>query len=156
MRYGVEFQCADGPLMTRSLHVALSDLKLERAGLMHLGTSSHPVHVKMTACWLPTLPEELSRTDGVRMRTASLSRAPACRARKESKCLMSSFDPIAPRSFTQALTGIGTGQRAELRTVRKPRGSPTRLLAVPREADRQCMLAVIELVGFQFAPPLKT
>lgn len=63
-RYGVEFKCSDGPVMTRSLHVALADLKLERAWLVHPGTASYPVHEKVTACPLPALLEELALLDG--------------------------------------------------------------------------------------------
>ena len=58
-RYGVEFKCADGPVMTKSLHIALEDLKLERAWIVYPGTESYPVHERVTVCPLPALLEEL-------------------------------------------------------------------------------------------------
>ncbi len=47
--YGVEFKVNDGPQMTRSLHSALNDLKLERAWILHPGTKRYPVHEKVEA-----------------------------------------------------------------------------------------------------------
>lgn len=58
-RYGVEFKCADAPVMTRSLHIALEDLGLERAWIVHPGAQSYPVHDKVTVCPLPALLDEL-------------------------------------------------------------------------------------------------
>ncbi len=58
-RYGVEFKCADAPTMTRSLHIALEDLGLERAWIVHPGAQSYPVHDKVTVCTLPGLLDEL-------------------------------------------------------------------------------------------------
>ena len=48
-RYGVEFKYADAPGMTKSLHVALSDLGLERAWIVHPGTETYAVHEKVEA-----------------------------------------------------------------------------------------------------------
>lgn len=59
-RYGVEFKCADGPVMTKSLHIALEDLKLERAWIVYPGTETYPVHEKVTACPLAAVVEELA------------------------------------------------------------------------------------------------
>jgi len=47
-RYGVEFKWQDAPSMTRSLHVALSDLGLERACIVYPGKKTYPVHEKVT------------------------------------------------------------------------------------------------------------
>ncbi len=58
-RYGVEFKCADAPTMTRSLHIALEDLGLERAWIVHPGAQSYPVHDKVSVCALPELLDEL-------------------------------------------------------------------------------------------------
>lgn len=58
-RYGVEFKCADGPVMTKSLHIALEDLKLDRAWIVYPGRESYPVHEKVMVCPLPALLEEL-------------------------------------------------------------------------------------------------
>lgn len=49
-RYGVEFKCADAPVMTRSLHIALEDLKLERASIVYPGQENYPVHEKVRVC----------------------------------------------------------------------------------------------------------
>ena len=43
-RYGFEFKYSDAPTMTKSLHVALSDLNLERAWIVYPGEESYPVH----------------------------------------------------------------------------------------------------------------
>ncbi|WP_395719377.1 ATP-binding protein [Prosthecobacter sp.] len=47
--YGVEFKVNDGPKMTKSLHIALDDLQLERAWIIHPGERSYPVHDKVEA-----------------------------------------------------------------------------------------------------------
>jgi predicted AAA+ superfamily ATPase len=59
-RYGIEFNHADAPAMTRSLHLALADLKLERAWAVYPGKESYPVHEKVRVCPLPELLEELA------------------------------------------------------------------------------------------------
>ncbi len=46
-RYGVEFKCADAPVMTKSLHVALSDLRLDQAWIVYPGKKSYPVHERV-------------------------------------------------------------------------------------------------------------
>ncbi len=46
-RYGAEFKFADAPAMTKSLHVALADLGLERAWIVHPGTAAYAVHGKV-------------------------------------------------------------------------------------------------------------
>jgi predicted AAA+ superfamily ATPase len=48
-RYGVEFKCADAPVMTRSLHTALVDLSLERAWIVYPGTQRYPLHKSVEA-----------------------------------------------------------------------------------------------------------
>jgi predicted AAA+ superfamily ATPase len=53
--YGVEFKVADGPTMTRSLHVALADLGLERAWIVHPGDKRYPVHDRVEALPLKDL-----------------------------------------------------------------------------------------------------
>jgi hypothetical protein len=47
--YGVEFKVHDGPKMTRSLHIALEDLQLERVWILHPGTKRYAVHDKVEA-----------------------------------------------------------------------------------------------------------
>ncbi len=48
-RIGVEFKCADAPTMTKSMHVALQDLKLDRLLVVHPGNASYPIHPKADA-----------------------------------------------------------------------------------------------------------
>ena len=40
-RYGFEFKCQDAPRMTKSLHIALTDLQLERAFIVYPGTERY-------------------------------------------------------------------------------------------------------------------
>ena len=42
--------------MTKSLHIALDDLKLERAWIIHPGEKRYPVHEKVEALPLQQLP----------------------------------------------------------------------------------------------------
>jgi uncharacterized protein len=58
-RYGVEFKCADGPVMTKSLHIAIEDLKLDRAWIVYPGKETYPVHEKVSVCPLSVLVGEL-------------------------------------------------------------------------------------------------
>lgn len=58
-RYGVEFKCGDAPTMTKSLHIALEDLKLERAWIVYPGQENYPVHEKVRVCSLADLLLEL-------------------------------------------------------------------------------------------------
>jgi predicted AAA+ superfamily ATPase len=46
-RYGVEFKASDAPDMTKSLHIAMEDLKLERAWIVYPGSDSYPVHERV-------------------------------------------------------------------------------------------------------------
>jgi predicted AAA+ superfamily ATPase len=59
-RYGVEFKHADAPAMTKSMHIALDDLKLERAWFVYPGKESYRAHEKVRVCPLPELLEELA------------------------------------------------------------------------------------------------
>lgn len=43
-RYGIEFKYRDAPTMTKSLHIALTDLKLDRAWIVYPGRESYVVH----------------------------------------------------------------------------------------------------------------
>lgn len=59
-RYGVEFKCADAPVMTKSLHIALADLKLERAWIIYPGSENYPVHERVAVCSLADCLKELA------------------------------------------------------------------------------------------------
>jgi predicted AAA+ superfamily ATPase len=48
-RYGIEFKTSAAPEMTRSLHIALADLKLERAWIVYPGNETYPVHERVEA-----------------------------------------------------------------------------------------------------------
>src|SRR5262245_20014359 len=58
-RYGVEFKYADAPSMTKSLHVALADLRLERAFIVHPGDRRYAVHDRVEAVPLAEAAERL-------------------------------------------------------------------------------------------------
>lgn len=55
LRYGVEFKVSDTPAMTKSLHIALSDLNLEHAWIVHPGQNHYSVHDKVDVVSLPDL-----------------------------------------------------------------------------------------------------
>jgi predicted AAA+ superfamily ATPase len=60
-RYGIEFKAAAAPSMTKSLHVALTDLKLERAWIVHPGSATYPVHERVDATSLTGVMKALAR-----------------------------------------------------------------------------------------------
>lgn len=45
--WGLEFKLSDSPKMTKSLHVALEDLKLEKAWIVYPGTKKYSLHEKV-------------------------------------------------------------------------------------------------------------
>jgi hypothetical protein len=55
-RWGFEFKYADAPRMTRSIHVALEDLKLDRVFVVHPGSRSYPLHERVECVGLADLP----------------------------------------------------------------------------------------------------
>lgn len=57
-RYGFEFKCTDAPSMTRAMHVALSDLKLEKIYVVYPGAERYPLHAKVEAMPLADLETE--------------------------------------------------------------------------------------------------
>ena len=58
-RFGVEFKTSEAPEMTKSLHIALEDLKLERAWIVYPGTEVYPVHERVEAISLNGLLKKL-------------------------------------------------------------------------------------------------
>ena len=60
LRYGVEFKTTDAPRMTKSLHVALSDLNLERAWIVYPGVERYAVHERVEAAPLADVMRELA------------------------------------------------------------------------------------------------
>jgi len=55
--WGVEFKVGDCPTMTKSVQIALSGLKLERAWIVHAGTKTYPVNERVDALPLHKLHE---------------------------------------------------------------------------------------------------
>ncbi|MBP6869842.1 ATP-binding protein [Candidatus Babeliales bacterium] len=56
-RIGFEFKYADAPKITKSMHIALEDLKLDHLYVVYPGVMKYPMHEKITACSLDRLPE---------------------------------------------------------------------------------------------------
>lgn len=48
-RWGFEFKCADAPSTTKSMHIAIEDLKLEHLWVVYPGTRRYPMTGKITA-----------------------------------------------------------------------------------------------------------
>ena len=46
--------------MTKSLHISLEDLKLERAWIVYPGAENYPVHEKVRVCPLEDLSRQLA------------------------------------------------------------------------------------------------
>ena len=48
-KWGFEFKCTDAPKTTKSMHIALDDLKLEHLWVVYPGTRRYPLTEKITA-----------------------------------------------------------------------------------------------------------
>jgi hypothetical protein len=48
-RFGFEFKRTTAPAMTRSMHVALHDLRLDRLDVIHAGRETFPLSAKVRA-----------------------------------------------------------------------------------------------------------
>lgn len=59
VRLGFEFKRTTSPATTRSMHVALEDLRLSRVDVIHAGSNSFPLHPKIRAIALGRLLEDL-------------------------------------------------------------------------------------------------
>lgn len=55
-RYGFEFKCTDAPSMTRSMHIALEDLRLECLYVIYPGRDRFVIHAGVEAVPLTDLP----------------------------------------------------------------------------------------------------
>jgi predicted AAA+ superfamily ATPase len=60
-RHGIEFKYGDAPAMTRSLHVALADLRLDRAWIVYPGHARYRVHDMVEVVPLAEVQRLLSR-----------------------------------------------------------------------------------------------
>jgi predicted AAA+ superfamily ATPase len=47
-RYGFEFKYSDAPSTTRSMHIALNELKLEHLFVIYPGSKAYPLKDKIT------------------------------------------------------------------------------------------------------------
>lgn len=54
-RWGFEFKCTDAPSTTKSMYIALHDLKLEHLWVVYPGTLRYPMTDKITALPLPEI-----------------------------------------------------------------------------------------------------
>ena len=61
-RLGFEFKSSDSPSMTKSMHVALSDLKLDRLFVVYPGLKPFNLAPKVEALPITTLTEGLNAT----------------------------------------------------------------------------------------------
>jgi len=59
-RYGIEFKYGDAPRMTKSLHVALADLELDRAWIVYPGGERYAAHAKVEVLPLAQVPDRLA------------------------------------------------------------------------------------------------
>lgn len=57
-RYGFEFKYAEAPQASRSVYIALADLKLDHLWIVHAGRHSFPIAERVSACALPAVPSE--------------------------------------------------------------------------------------------------
>jgi predicted AAA+ superfamily ATPase len=55
-RFGFEFKCSDAPAMSRSMHIALGDLGLEKLWVVYPGARRYPLDPKTEALPLTELP----------------------------------------------------------------------------------------------------
>jgi predicted AAA+ superfamily ATPase len=60
-RHGFEFKFGDAPSMTKSMHIALEDLKLERLFVVHPGNDSYEMNDRTEAVAITSLRERLAQ-----------------------------------------------------------------------------------------------
>jgi len=63
-RYGIEFKYGDAPRMTKSLHVGLTDLELDRAWIVYPGGERYAAHAKVEVLPLAEVPARLAFLGG--------------------------------------------------------------------------------------------
>lgn len=61
-RVGFEFKTSDAPDMTKSLHIALSDLQLTEAWIVYPGNESYAIHDKVKVAPLPVVLSKFAET----------------------------------------------------------------------------------------------
>jgi uncharacterized protein len=55
-RTGFEFKCTDAPTLTKSMHIALEDLRVEKIYVVYPGKKRYPLHKRVEALPLTDLP----------------------------------------------------------------------------------------------------
>ena len=58
-RIGFEFKHSDAPTLTKSMHIALNDLKLQRLFVLYPGNQSYQLHQKVEVVSVQSLPAVL-------------------------------------------------------------------------------------------------
>jgi predicted AAA+ superfamily ATPase len=81
-RWGFEFKYSDAPGMTKSMHIALEDLKLERIFVVYPGKDAYPLHERVEALALAHLHERMAEVIGVRVPKAKRARTKKARRGK--------------------------------------------------------------------------
>jgi predicted AAA+ superfamily ATPase len=64
-KYGFEFKYGDAPTMTKSMHTALADLRLERLFVVHPGRDSYEMHGRTEAVAITRLRARWAQLNGV-------------------------------------------------------------------------------------------
>jgi len=62
-RIGFEFKHSDAPTLTKSMHIALNDLKLQRLFVLYPGDQSYQLHQKVEVVSVQSLPAAQVQTD---------------------------------------------------------------------------------------------
>jgi predicted AAA+ superfamily ATPase len=62
-RFGFEFKYADAPGLTRSMHVALQDLRLDHLWIVYPGSERYPLHERVTAIPLEAVRDPVKMLD---------------------------------------------------------------------------------------------
>ena len=60
-RYGFEFKYQDAPIVTKSMHVAMEDLALERLWVIHPGEQQYPLGDRIESVPLDKIGAVLTR-----------------------------------------------------------------------------------------------
>jgi uncharacterized protein len=81
-RMGIEFKYSSAPSMTKSLHIALADLKLDAAWIVYPGEVEYPVHEQVSALPLPAAMQRLARPLAARGRARVGASAKRSRGRE--------------------------------------------------------------------------
>ncbi len=74
-RFGIEVKRADAPTLTRSMQIALSDLRLDRLLILYPGTRSYPLAERVSVVPLSAVVERLPLTGPIRHRQRPAARS---------------------------------------------------------------------------------